>query len=551
MYEPTPEPSAGHPTKRLSAASRKTLADVDEGLRVAYDAAVGSGWSSACREPLWLAAIAAVQAYAALAPNEIKGGRYDRLVVDLCAEASPDELVGWSPDTLRAVRLAATRTLRDPSKPGIRPKAQGLLKRLDLFHDPLLMAREKLLLALAHARQAQRQAPRALADRLLAGGNSAALSLLTRLTSRLRRLPIPAVGSSAHGIVLTMLHELQRLVDSGQYLDPGRQAAVFEMIQRIAAPERTDLPLEGALESLEIVRLQANPAVRLGRQALTAMIFDLDLAACEPRALPALSQHLADLCHVARHLGDIPAGSLTPILFRLRQRLADPDHVAAEPLIDQAIALLHRLEEHRQAWIEQESASIGDDRRADLLHARQRVREIETLVDAVHGLNLARITPLQGAGVVRVFQHLDALALDHPFDMATYAATCQHLASQLAHPALSIHPVWQAGSNTVQQLVAQLRRLAETQRGLHFDRHLDRAACAARHDLLEKQITALEQARQVLASLPLDRSAPEDAAVLAAIARVAMAIRLVAAGANPAELRRAIGATVAAVTLNS
>ncbi len=515
-------------------------------VQAAYARAVASRWAPEPRIALWEATVEAVRAYLAQAPDDPAARRYHHLLVDLAADVTAEAIAAWPPAVQRAARLAATHTLRAPSKPHHRPRAQALLKRLDLVQNPVLQARERLLLAVARRRQAV-AAERGAGPSASKRGDALELGLmvLRRINEVTRALPMPDAGEPAAGTAVALLRELQGLVEGGQFLDPPRQSAIFESLQRLAAPTRSELPLAPALEALEAVRVQANPAMRAGRLALAAMVFELDLGRYKPSELAGLVRHLADLTHVARNLGEIQGSQLGAILFRLRQRLADPASETIEDRISAALAVLDRLGTRREAALARlaraEAAAAEEEAGADVTAAHTRLREVDQLIDAVHQVSLARLSPGEVAGLARTFGKLEELAAGHTMDAEGFGHALGDLVQQLERPALTTNQVWQAG-RTAQRQVTVLRRSIDDQlRGLALDRHLDAAARLARKADLERRSAALEQARIVLGSLPLARVHPAaETRTLEALAAFVQAVRLTAASGDTRPLRSAL-----------
>lgn len=515
-------------------------------VQAAYAGAVAAQWAPPSRDALWAATVDAVRAYLAEAPDDPAARRYHHLLVDLAADVTAEAIAAWPPAVQRAARLAATHTLRAPSKPHHRPRAQALLKRLDLVQNPVLQARERLLLAVARRRQAV-AAERGAGPSASKRGDALELGLmvLRRINEVARALPLPDPGDPAAGTAVALLRELQGLVEGGQFLDAARQPAIFEALQRLAAPTRTDLPIAPALQALEAVRLQANPAMRAGRLALAAMVFELELGRYAPRELAGLTRHLADLTHVARNLGEIQGNQLGAILFRLRQRLADPASETIEARIAEALVLLDRLGARREAALARlaraEAATGEDDGRAEVTAAHTRLREVDQLLDAVHQVSLARLSPGEAAGLTRTYGRLEELAAGHSLDAEGFTQALGDLVLQLERPALATNQVWQAG-RTAQRQVAALRRSIDDQlRGLTLDRHLDVAARQARQGDLERRAAALDQARIVLGSLPFARIHPAaEARALEALGAFVQAVRLTAASGDTRPLRAAL-----------
>lgn len=541
----------------IEVTAEDPLRPFDDAVRAAYKAAQDSNWAHATRVPLRDAAAAAVMAYASRPDAGDAARRYHLLLVDLAADTPPTDLALWPDETLRAVRLAATRTLANPSKPHHRPRAQALLKRLDTLANPGLQAREQVLLALSRHRQAlhqlqakpvQREASERRLAPVVVAGRMALLARLTEVVRTLPRGPLSAPGAPAF---LSVMRRLQELAQTDALFDPAQQAALFELVQRALAPERADLPLAPAIAALEAIRAQTHPGVAAARFDLLAMVFELSLPDIARERLPALEGHLADVVRVATHLTDIPAASLPALLFRLRLRLLDPGNEAIEPLIDAGLATLEALEHQRaaiQADLAENQRLEDEDQRPAQAGLRQREREIEQLIAAVHGLRPAGINPSDAAGVLGILRNVEALGGGHDLDPRAFEPTVRVLAQQLERPRLVRDRVWQAASTAQGQLAQQRQALDETLRGLSFDRHVSPAKRMARQHLLQRQLEALDHARLVLGSLPLEGLTLErESMALDALARLTLALRQLVAGLDTVGLRSALEAVVASV----
>ena len=544
---PAPPPRYDRTMTDAHALEPGATAAIAAAVQAAYARAVAEGWPPEARSALWAATVEAVREYLAHAPDDPNARRYHHLLVDLAADVTAEAIAAWPPAVMRAARLAATHTLRAPSKPHHRPRAQALLKRLDLVQNPVLQARERLLLAVARRRQAMgdERGSGPLAGRRADVAIDLGLMVLARITEVVRAMPLPDAGDDAAVTALSRLRELQGLVEGGQVLDAARHPAVFEALQRLAAPDRPDLPIGAALDALEAVRLQANPAVRPGRLALAEMVFELELGAYGPDDRVGLARHLSDLAHVARNLGEIPAAQLGPILFRLRQRLADPASEAIEARIEEALAVLGRLGARREAGrarlARAEALGAGEETRPDVAAAHTRLREIDTLIDAVHQVSLARLAPAEAMALGRVYAQLEDLAGDHGLDAEAFGHALGDIVLQLDRPALAVDRVWLAGRAALRQVVALRRSIDEQLRGLGLDRHLDPAARQARQADLERRAAALDRTRIVLGSLPLARIHPAAAeSTVAALGGLVQAMRLAAAGGDARPLRTAL-----------
>lgn len=531
------------------------LSPFDEAVRAAYQAAQASGWHPSTRGPLRDAAVSAVLAYAGRPDAADAARRFHLLLVDLAADAAATDLLEWPDETLRAVRLAATRTLASPGKPHHRPRAQALLKRLDTLADPALQAREQVLLVLSRQRQAMHHLQVKASDptvserRLHPATLQHRVRILARLTDLVRGLPRGPIPPNLMPGFLADLRELQRLATTPELFDPLRQNHLFELMQRLIAPDRQDLDLTAAFTALDALRQQLHPAVQAPRQELTEMLFELELPMMDADQLTALRLHLGDLARIAAHLTDIPDHSLPALLFRLRQRLWDPGNEAIEPAIDAALATYERLEERRAstlADIKRLEVRDDEDTRRALAIVRQRQRELDALAVGLQGLHLAGLKAPDLPGAINLFRQLDALMDVHSLEPRAFEQAARALAQQLERPRLIRDRAWQAANAALEQLAGQRNALEETLRGLSFDRHLTAHKRLARQHLLTRQVESLEQARLVFASLPLEGLSGEaERRMLEAIAGFNQAVRNTAAGLSGMPLKQALETVVA------
>lgn len=519
----------------LEPASAAALAAA---VQQAFAQASLSGWAPGPRAALWEATLSAVATHLAQAPDDPAARRYYHLLVDLASDATAETIAHWPAAMQRSARLAATRALRHPSKDHHRPRAQALLKRLDLVQNPVLQARERLLLAVARQRQ-HLAVPRGTGP-LVAPAVEVADMILGRITRAARAMPVADGEGPAGQLALIHMRELQALIEAGTYRDSSRFAAIFEAIQRMGAPGRVDLALGPAIAALEAVRLEANPLVRGGRFALLAMAFELDLPAYAPEELPALARHLADLAHVARNLGTIPQAKLAPMLFRLRQWLADPTSETLEERIDEALNVLARVESRRDAALARLVRAEADGAE-DVHPARSRVRMLEQLMDTVHTAALAKLGPVEAAGLSRTWGQLEALANEAELGAEALAHAILDVTIALERPAIATNRLWLAGRTAMRQLVAQRRSLDEQARGLALDRHLDEDGRQIRQLDFGRRVLAMDQARLVLGSLQLERVHPAaEADALLVVGAFNQAVRVVAAGGSAQPLKQAL-----------
>ncbi|MFP5502563.1 MAG: hypothetical protein ACLGIN_08740 [Candidatus Sericytochromatia bacterium] len=508
-------------------------------VQTAYDEAIAAGWSPETREALWRSALEAVLAYAAKSPTDPRAGKLYRLVVDMAPDAPT---TGWPESARRAIRLAATRTLMAPTKPHHQPRAQALLRQLDLQDNPLLQARERVLAGLAQRQQALRQAmaPGGEGPRLPVAQLQAMQDRLGRVAGALRAMPLDRGAGEER--LLGLLAELSRWVESGLIFEATIEGPLYAALQQVRDPEDELSLLEPAMTALLEAEAQTTPGLQRGRLAIKDLLYGLPLARYGPEAQTAMAQHLADLAHVARHLHEIPAASLNSLLFRLRVRLGDPLNEAAEALIDEGLALLERLDARREDALAALEAIAGEEVVSPERQAlQQRLWELDQLLEALESLRTEGVGRAQVPGVLQLLRRLETLA-DHPGSAPeTFSQVVRQLAEQLENPTLISHRGWQAARTVLLQIGEQRRVLEETLRGLPLDRKLDGAARDAAQIHLRRAIAALDRARLVLGSLPIERLAgSREEEALQALAAFTREARLLAAGRAPAAMQRAL-----------
>jgi hypothetical protein len=528
-------------------------------VNAAYAAAQAASWDARARAGLWEAAVAAVLAYASRPRAAAEATRFYLLLVDLAADSESLVVAAWPENQQRAVRVAATRTLACATKPHHRPRAQSLLKRLDTLAEPALQAREQVLLAISRQRQTLhrqqlRSTARVISEQrpLSASTLDSRAALLDRLNEVVRGLPRAPLLGRAGPTFVGIMQELQALVESDQLFTATSLVILFELMQRAMAPAISNLGLGPAIAALEAIRGQMHPGVQATRVALTAMVFDLELAEVSGDRRDYLHSYLKDVAHIATHLMDIPSVSLPALLFRLKQRLSDPGNDFMELPIDVAIATIERLEQSRveaAALVSQCEGATEDDGRLALLNARRHQRELDMLLISMQGLCLAGVGAADVRGVLALMHQVTALAGRHGLDGQAFEQLCGALSRQLERPSLTRDRVWQAATVALGQLSAHRHVVEETLRGLAFDRHLVGVQKAARQTQLEFQAKAFDQAHWLLASLPLEGlSTDHEQRALWAIAELTQAMRRVASGQDPFGLRSAMDDVVASLS---
>lgn len=510
-----------------------------QAVDAAYRAAVASEWAPEYRDPLWEAGLEAALAYARRAPEATEARRFYHLVVDLAPHVPQETMAAWPDEPRRALRLAATHTLVYPSRPYHRPRAQALLKRLDSLDNPVLAAREALLTAIARQRQAIkvgvfsdptfRRSPAALQ------AYQDQLSLITSCMRDLQDYP-----KDQEQMVLEAISTMQWLVDAGQVLDGDQEDMVFMGLQLLRSLDRPLHCMQDVRRALATIRAYSTPGLQHATAELKQVLFDLELGRLTAADAEAFRRHLDDLVHLAKNLQEIPAVNFPSLIFRLRNRLADPSNEAVEPLIDESLATYDRLEalkERLQA--ELHNLDDTDDRHA----AEIRLEEVEALQVGVLGLRLCGLKSTQAPGVIQLLRQVEALAEAPPMDAESFDQEAERLAHQLRQPQLIANRVWQAAQAALHQAHQQKRVLDETLRGLPLDRRLSPEQRDASRKRLTSQLDGLEKARMLLQSLPLDRiPGGRERDALAAVSDCVLGMRTYFGGGDPSKMRSGLEA---------
>lgn len=532
----------------LPTVPHNALREADQAVQLAYDAARASAFAPELKRPLWEAGVQAVSAYAELAPDAPKARNYHHLVVDLAPE---DET--WPEPVRLAVRIAAEKTIATPGKPHHRARAKGLLRRIEAMNNPLLAARERALVAIARQLQAlSRQALEGAGPEERLYRLQAHQQWLSRFSEAVRALPLDATDQS---LLAELFNRVLTLAEAAVPGDPAHEGAMFELLQHLRVAGAPALPLAPVMDALTAVRHASGSLHRAARLELLAMVLDVDATDLAPEQQAGLAVHLDSVAHLARQLGEVPAEALPGLLLRLRLRLQAHGEDAFEPLIDEAVRLIDRLEARRleagallQA-VEAEEDWDPDEIRQERLRYQQQAREAGWMLDAVRGLKLARTPRALAPRMLHLLREIDALAAGHALDPEDLQHTLGLIARQLENPQLLTSRAWLAGQNTIMQLAAQRRAVADEMRAQAVERHLEPDARRAEQQRLQRQLEDLERARHSLASLPLDRvPAEREAEVLGALQAITLGIRRMTATGDRDAWREAfqIAATICA-----
>lgn len=527
------DPSA---LERVDASLSHHALAVDQ----AYRAAVASDWAPEFRDPLWEAGLEAVLAYSRRAPEATEARRFYHLVVDLAPHVPQETLASWPVEPRRALRLAATHTLVYPGRPYHRPRAQALLKRLDSLDNPVLAAREALLTAIARQRQAikvgmfadpgLRRSPASLQAFL------DQLSLISACMRELQDYP-----EEQAPLVLEAIATMQWLVEAGRVLDGDQEDMVFMGLQLLRSLDRPVHFMDDVLQALAVIRAHTTPGLHHATAELKQVLFDLELGRLTEADGEAFRRHLEAFTHVAKHLQEIPAASLPALIFRLRNRLADPSNEVVEPLLDESLATIERLDalKNRLQAELQELEEAGEDSAA----VEIRLQEVDALQAGVLGLRLRGLTTAQAPGVVQLLRQVEALAEAPLMDAESFDQEAERLAHQLRQPQLISNRVWQAAQAAILQAQQQKRVLDETLRGLPLDRRLTPDQREASRNRVMSQLDGLEKTRMLLQSLPFDRLAPErEREALTALSECILGMRAFFGGGEANKLRSALEA---------
>jgi hypothetical protein len=371
---------------------------------------------------------------------------------------------------------------------------------------------------------------------------------LTRFSEAVRALPLNA-AEQAH--LAELFHRVLALAESAPANDPAHEAAMFELLQRLRFSDQAPLPLAPVMEALAAVRLAAGSLHRAARLELLAMVQDLDLSDLRADEQAGLAVHLDSLSHLARQLGQVPVEALPGLLLRLRLRLQARGDEAFEPLIDEAVLLIDRLEARRVeagallAAVEAEDWD-ADEKRQERIRYQQRLREAGWMLDAVRALRLSRVPRALAPRLLNLLHQIEVLSGDHALEPEEFQQTLSLIARQLETPHLVTCRAWLAGQTALMQLSAQRRTVADRIRAQALERHLEPQGRRAEQSRLQQQLEDLDRARLGLTSLPLDRvPAEREAEVLGALQAVTQGIRRMTASGDRDAWRQALQSAAA------
>ncbi|MEB3329950.1 MAG: hypothetical protein VKQ33_12020 [Candidatus Sericytochromatia bacterium] len=442
----------------LCAMSGPTALDPDTAQRLAaltrqrYEDARAAGWAPPARAALLRAALDALARFLAEAPADGGARPYVLLVLDLTASCGADELARWPDVDLRAARVAATRVLSGGAGAERRPRAQALLKRLDLVQEPLLQARERLAMGVS---QALRDLPLEASDpRHEAFRADVALRATAR---RLGAMPQPPRDTPHHAHVLEQVEGLLGALSGGNVLAPATRLRLFEGLQRLGAPPGASLPVAQGLEALEALETAVDPD-GFALNAVYRLVFRLDLGAARPAERGAVAQLLGQLPAIHRRLAAAGADERDAGLLRLRHQLASPSEPGLEGRLDRLGRWLDGLTARRDAARARLARAEGQPEPPRVVQqARVRLRQLERLRDALLEVEATGLGPAGEAALEQTCLELDRVAAEAFWDAETFEVLLTDLRRRLEAPEATALPAWRR----LQRLLLRVEGLRE------------------------------------------------------------------------------------------
>ncbi|MEB3223209.1 MAG: hypothetical protein VKS61_14125 [Candidatus Sericytochromatia bacterium] len=421
-------------TTALEPATAKRLASTTRQL---YEAAQASGWAASARAELLRAALDAVTTYLSESPTDEGARPYQLLVLDLAAGCTAEELASWPEEDLRATRLAATRGLASGARPEHRPRAQALLKRLDLVQDPLLQARERLSVVVSRGlRDLPADASDPRSDSFRA---DVALRAVAR---RLGAMPQPPQDTAWHAHVLAQAEALRAALTEGDVRTSLTRLRLFEAMQLLLAPPRGALPTQQATEALAALEVADDPD-GFARNAIYRLVFRLDLAAAQVAERNALAGLLGRLPAVHRRLAAEPPDAREAGLLRLRHELASPAEPGLEARLERLLGWLSSLTSRRDAATARLArAEASNEVPKAVLTARNRLRQLERLRDALLEVEATRLGPAGEGALEQTCRDLDRVAAEPFWDAETFEVLLSDLRRRLEAPEATARPEW-------------------------------------------------------------------------------------------------------------
>jgi hypothetical protein len=437
----------------LVAMSGSTAMDPGNAERLAsltrqrYELARASGWAPPERAALLRSALDAVCSYLAEAPTDERALPYQLLVLDLAAGCSAEELARWPEADLRAARLAATRGLSATAGPERRPRAQALLKRLDLVQEPVLQARERLSLLVSRG---LKDLPLEASD---PGQEAFLADVALRATARrLGHVPHPPQDTPHHAHVMEQLEALLAALTEGSAQDTTTRLRMFEAMQRLCAPPRAQLPVAQAVEALRALEGADDPD-GFSRNALYRLVFRLELGAASAAERGALAALLGQLPAQHRRLAAASPDERDAGLLRLRHLLASPSEPGLEARLERLTAWLGSLTARRDAGRARlaRAEAQGDSERV-LMMSRARLRQLERLRDALLEVEATRLGPGGEAALEQTCKDLDRVASEAFWDVETFEVLLADLRRRLDAPEATARPEWRQIQRLLQRV---------------------------------------------------------------------------------------------------
>jgi hypothetical protein len=429
-------------------------------LRDAYERARATNWDAAARTDLLGVTVEAVQAYLSQAPEDPEAIVYHTMLVDLLSQAPPSQFKALNETACRAARVAATRVLQNPKTPQHRPKSQNLLKRLDLLQNPLLQAREALLLNLTQRMRAEPEKEK------VWGSARAGHYLITRRVSRVVGVcAVPDPDEPQAQEFAGALDDLRRLLDADGLDEPRAQAEIFVLLQVLLGVSAQDATLKAVGPALEHLADEKWGLDRVLRHAILHLIFQIDLSVLGRAERPAITQWFGRLPAVLKRLSEQAPDEQDAALMRMRHALMAPNALGLEQRLDEALTVLVRINARRDAVLArlarlEQSVDpllpLDVGTKTELAHLRARLRRISRLRDALLGANLVSNSSHALALLPRLYQQLEALAGLSVQPEDEFNVLLADLRRQLESPQSAARPWYVHASDLLKRVLAAL-----------------------------------------------------------------------------------------------
>ncbi|MEB3285790.1 MAG: hypothetical protein VKN33_10935 [Candidatus Sericytochromatia bacterium] len=430
-------------------------------LRTAYQQAQKAQWDLAARLELQRVTLSGLRVYLSLAPEDPESLVYHTMLVDLLSHAPQSQLIDLDDTERRAARVAATRVLQNPKTPEHRPKSQNLLKRLDLIQNPLLQARERLLVWLT---KRLRDEPE---NQKIWGATHAARFIIFRRAARVLGLSgVPEEGDPRGKPFALALESLGPLLDSDALEAPDVQSEIFVNLQVIGGAVSQEPVLKASEGAFACLADEALSPVPVLRHALLHMLFQIDVPALGPAERPAVAQWFNRLPAILKRLVDLDPDEQDATLMRLRHHLTAPTSLGLEQRIETALLTFGRINARRDAVtarlarLEQQVdplVPLEASSKAEFASLRERLRRLARLRDVLLGANLVSNAPQVNDLLARVYARIEDMAALPEQTSEAFHALVADIQRQLDAPEAAARTWFPPASDL-------LRRLSETLR---------------------------------------------------------------------------------------